>query len=310
MVRFGAKTVKWPFGRKDRAADAKAHPAPTNGAAAHRLTMLVSDASGFASFKAHTFSDVHEAATFVRTWYGKRLEKDNGIIAFWAMSEKPQATGAVSAAVEAIVMVRDADNRDVVYPFSFVDLNEAHAFVRFEMDRGVDPSLMQVYWAVPVQLEITAEGSVRIHPEVAPAVTREPVTQGHTSVEERTGTPPESDLVENLFTEIRVATAQDQVAVDDTSEDAITEPEAAQLLNVVENDVETGEDTVNDGLNGVRDDNLARNGKPARMPFAAATSDAAPRFDVQEELQKVLKVRRWDERETPFSGFNSPPGRF
>jgi hypothetical protein len=29
-----------------------------------------------------------------------------------------------------------------------------------------------------------------------------------------------------------------------------------------------------------------------------------------DEVSKILRRRRWEKRENPFEGFNSPPGRF
>jgi len=31
---------------------------------------------------------------------------------------------------------------------------------------------------------------------------------------------------------------------------------------------------------------------------------------IDESFAKVLEIKRWDVREEPFQGFNSPPGRF
>lgn len=31
---------------------------------------------------------------------------------------------------------------------------------------------------------------------------------------------------------------------------------------------------------------------------------------LDESFAKVLQIKRWDVREEPFTGFNSPPGRF
>ena len=33
-------------------------------------------------------------------------------------------------------------------------------------------------------------------------------------------------------------------------------------------------------------------------------------FDIAYEVERLLKKRRWEKREEPFRGFNSPPGRF
>jgi len=50
----------------------------------------------------------------------------------------------------------------------------------------------------------------------------------------------------------------------------------------------------------------------AREP-ATGTSPEAPEEDdtsVADEVGKILRRRRWEKRESPFEGCNSPPGRF
>jgi hypothetical protein len=263
--------------------------------------LLVSDASGFASFKAHSFVDAKGAADWAHTWYGARLEKDNGIIAFWAMTEQPQARPG-EAPVEAIVLVRDAKAADVIYPFSFVDLGEAQDFVRFEMGRGVDPNLIQVYWAVPVQVGLAASGAVRISPETAPEALRQTTGQA--------ASPARVPLTEWTVSKSAVKQGRSETASAPAKHDKISE-EAAE--SIIENTVTgTGGEEMRIGF-----DSKQAVGAPAPVAMATAGTQAdeaqrgaSPAFDVKEELQKVLKVRRWDERETPFSGFDSPPGRF
>jgi hypothetical protein len=411
-----------------------------------RLMILVSDASGFASFKSHRFSDAGTAAEFLSTWYGRRLDKDNGIIAFWAMTERPAAApGLDVAAIEAIVVVRDAGNDEVVYPFSFVDLGEALAFVRFELDRGVDPALIEVYWAVPVQMGVTGDGKVRIYPEEPPkgaagqpgapaetitcespaaeligwsepsdkddpmelmlmptrrwagpqnggflmskveeevieaaeAVTRDTFEKvevvevvaekiAFEKIEPAEEIASEGALVdvapaEDIEAEDAVAAAEESGAAlaveaparlegDHTEEGADTaeaveseaeQPKASVQVEEepisVEAGVEATEATQAPSLNGKAGG--AMNGRPGNgrssdelldlpqvpltvepkearepagfeFPAGRASLDSGRHVDAKEELQKVLKVRRWDEREGPFSGFDSPPGRF
>ena len=94
------------------------------------------------------------------------------MIAFWAITEKPvvQSQPGADTHIEAIVLVRHEAGSDIVYPFSFVDIGMALSFVQYEMGRGLDPNLVLLYWAVPVQLVITGEGDVTLSPATAPAI--------------------------------------------------------------------------------------------------------------------------------------------
>ena len=384
---------------------------------APRLTMLVADASGFASFKEHTFFDAGTAADFIKTWYGKRV--GHGVIAFWAMTVRPdiQPEPGVDTAVEAIVLVRDDAFEDVVYPFSFVDMDEANAFIRFEMQRGVDPNLIQVFWAVPVQLAVTADGGIRVFPDRAPDALREefrapppeftrrprakaaPVLEPERPLIAWSAATTEDDPIEALFRKVRPALLEpfeneapdsgpDESSIeitegagvgDETQEQRITEEltfadaggasedagaetavetpetdsavepdevvevlaaEEAEEDSAVEEAVEeavegddasatsgdsddawegAGEQSVEEGTTSFEDavapivNEILTAGEPAGTEFPAGRAYAraeTPTINSREELQKVLKVRRWDERSGPFSGFDSPPGRF
>ena len=50
----------------------------------------------------------------------------------------------------------------------------------------------------------------------------------------------------------------------------------------------------------------------AREPVASTGPEAPEEDDasVADEVGKILRRRRWEKRESPFEGFNSPPGRF
>jgi hypothetical protein len=321
MVRLG-KTVRWFGGKRGSRETAKPQDV-TVETVGPKLTMLVSDASGFASFKAHQFVDTASAANFVQTWYGERLEKDNGIIAFWTMTERPQAP----AEAEAIVLVRETGTEDVVYPFSFVEMAEAHSFVRFEMSRDVDPTLIQVYWAVPVKLAITTDGSVRISPDTAPARDHNsvPVVAEAISVDadevpaEADDVPSDATVVSSELIDWMAASSEND-PIENVLHKAPAAPKdvqprsgggavfGAETPSVVE------KPAVNDDQGGQEVQTIPTQATIAAVPAVPSTKvvkkGAAKGLDLQEELQKVLRVRRWDERATPFTGFDSPPGRF
>ncbi len=44
----------------------------------------------------------------------------------------------------------------------------------------------------------------------------------------------------------------------------------------------------------------------SQFPDKPSLSD----FDIAWEVERLLKNRRWEKREEPFSGFRSPPGKF
>lgn len=50
---------------------------------------------------------------------------------------------------------------------------------------------------------------------------------------------------------------------------------------------------------------------PAQTPPSAPVEDEdASGEDLIREVEKILRVKRWDKRDSPFRGFDSPPGRF
>ena len=204
---FGGRMVKWPF-RGNRPAIAELALADNPSAGNRRLMMLVSDASGLASFQLSVFSDSPPAVDFIRRSFGDRT--DTGLIAFWATSDRPDVQPQLGANtdIEAIVMVRHEAGSEVVYPFSFVDIGTALSFVRYEMGRGLDPHLVMVYWAVPVQLVIPSSGEVTLSPEMPPATfvepfeLPEPVESGRVQAKK-----PRSIVLEPAF----VSTADDPI---------------------------------------------------------------------------------------------------
>src|SRR5437867_10073060 len=96
-----------------------------------QLMVLVNDASGFACFKTHTFPNAEAATEFILYWF--RHDND-GYSAFWAMKEEPSCENPLAAALaEPLVIINDAQRTDVVYSFSFVDIESAQGFARDEV---------------------------------------------------------------------------------------------------------------------------------------------------------------------------------
>jgi hypothetical protein len=73
---------------------------------------------------------------------------------------------------EALVLVRDHRDPELVAPFSFMDMAAAFDFIHQEMRCGLDPSLVVLMWAVPAAVETTVFGDVRVIPDRAPEMER------------------------------------------------------------------------------------------------------------------------------------------
>ncbi|HSP54530.1 MAG TPA: hypothetical protein VLS25_02990 [Dehalococcoidia bacterium] len=102
-------------------------------------------------------------------WYPP--EHRDRLIAFWALPARPDDADDMPE-IEALVLVRDHRDVELVAPFSFVSMGDALAFVRDEMRHGLDPSLVVVLWAVPARVQTTVFGDVRVSPEHAPDTRR------------------------------------------------------------------------------------------------------------------------------------------
>ncbi len=357
---------KWPFRGSPPVKEIENNHTEEPVTGAPHLILLASDASGLASFQLTTFSQVEPAAEFVKRSFGTRT--DTGLVAFWASTSKPivKPEPGSDSTVEAIVLVRHEAGSDIVYPFSFLDIGMALSFVQYEMGRGLDPSLVLVYWAVPIQLVIGVEGTVRLSPGTAPEISEEPLDTPHfteptrlervaaktlrSAVSEPVFVSTQDDPIEALFD----AAGQDAAAVeedthDDESGNNLNQTEfdeqagggdeaaGQSALETVADDViadetsaETEEPVVIDeaptaGMNGATSfipatqepitaigrDFIGRS-EPAGREFPAGKAFGMNRmrFDVGNQVDNVLRVRRWEEHTTPFTGFNSPPGRF
>jgi hypothetical protein len=66
-----------------------------------------------------------------------------------------------------MVLIRSADASDTVYVVSFVDLESADAFARFEAKRGMNLGFFLIYWAEIVTIE-AGEHGVQLTPEAPP----------------------------------------------------------------------------------------------------------------------------------------------
>jgi hypothetical protein len=396
--------MKWPFGGNG-AAVAELEPEPEIEIiddSKPRLMMLAADASGLASFKLLTFPTAETAIEFIQRSFGDR--SDTGLIAFWAMTEKPIVSPQPGAdtALEVMVMVRDDIRNDVVYPFSFTDMSTAQGFVQHELERGLDPNHVLLYWAVPVQLGISANGEVGLFPKAAPTevdqetheVVHAQAADDEVALEvpggflqslsvsvavEEPFVSTEDDPIEAIFVSAEEPIAEPVTAVAETVEDEIEEfagggdeTSVEETIEVIAEEVEIAaeqteeefdidvglddevqevevedveeeirgeqmiEESIVDDMKETDDDTagiletaeaIAETLEPvaaiatepwvsdgpigAEFPAGRAYAKSETEFtDVSDQLQRVLKVRRWEETTEPFRGFQSPPGRF
>jgi len=133
------------------------------------LLVLVPDISGMSSFRLHRFTEAGAGAAFIHERV--RPEVRQGIHAFWALPARPNAESEHpgSPPGEALVLIRTRENSGVVYVVSFVDIESAQSFARFEARRGLHPQLIMIYWAVIVNIRQELEG-VTIFPSCPPAL--------------------------------------------------------------------------------------------------------------------------------------------
>src|SRR6266540_6328351 len=131
------------------------------------LVVLIPDVAGVSSFRKYGFSDAAAATKFILSLSRPQRERAH---AFWALQEEP--TGVIDGddtAGEATVLIRTAEGSDLVYVVSFVDIESAQSFARFEVKRGMHLGSILVYWASMVNVVLDDDG-VQLIPEFPPVV--------------------------------------------------------------------------------------------------------------------------------------------
>jgi hypothetical protein len=118
------------------------------------LLVLVPEVPGAPTFQINRFRVHDDATAFVRTVSPELLSSAH---IFWAMHEGPPP-GIDPAGGEALVLIRAAADRDSVHVVSFVDLESAESFARFEVKRGLDLAFVMIYWAAFCQMVETPFG--------------------------------------------------------------------------------------------------------------------------------------------------------
>lgn len=127
-----------------------------------RLAVLVPDTNGISSF---CITQLPDAATAAEHIGALRTDIRQETHAFWAMHERPIVDDDTH--VEALVLIRAQAGSDLVYVVSFLDIESAFSFTRFEVRRGLHLGNVMIYWAAFAQLREEFDG-VSISPEFAP----------------------------------------------------------------------------------------------------------------------------------------------
>ncbi|MEK7248416.1 MAG: hypothetical protein AAB092_08095 [Chloroflexota bacterium] len=127
-----------------------------------QLAVLVPDIAGISSFRLRTLPDSPSAAEHIGSLKADVRQETH---AFWALHDKPIVDE--STHVEALVLIRAQTDSDLVYVVSFLDIESALSFTRFEVRRGLYLGNVMIYWAAFAQLREELEG-ISVTPEFAP----------------------------------------------------------------------------------------------------------------------------------------------
>ena len=193
----------------EAAAVAVAEVVGTPVATGPQLGVLIPDTAGISSFRLTLQTDVASAEAQIGAL---TANVRRGTHAFWAMHERPAVDDSMH--VEAIVLIRTKPDSDIVYVVSFLDIESALSFTRFELRRGLHIRNVMIYWAAFTQVREELEG-VSIIPAVAPPTVADvalfspdhrlapadlPAPQASVAIAE-----PEPDTAGNVESEARAA---------------------------------------------------------------------------------------------------------
>jgi hypothetical protein len=359
------------------------------------LVLLIPNVAGVGAFRLVAFPDAQSAAEYIDSSVLPQVR--SGLTAFWALHREPPPKTPQGSG-EALVLIRSAAGSDVVYVVSFVDLESAESFARFEVKRGLDIGLVMIYWAALITVHEGADGISLTPAEPPTCAAFQPeatqVAQGITPVQPDAEKPTaslalveeaqEGSPVEVLEETGRALSVGAEAAGNGDTPviEEVTEPEATQAgaseagesfaeAGVVPAAGEEKEDALDAGevLAAatkilVGDEELVGEGAPAgeavgeavsekesfglpaaveRVAEAAGNGAEAPAMteeqaaeqetgrqaaakahgqgqppgeeqleedEIAKAVQRLLKYRRWEKKDTPFRGFDSPPGRF
>ncbi len=133
------------------------------------LGVLVPDSGGISSFLLTMHPDTASAEQQIGEL---RADVRRGTHAFWAMHDRPAPDENLH--VEAIVLIRAKPDSNVVYVVSFLDLESALSFTRFELRRGLHIRNVMIYWAAFTQVREELEGVSIVTTTPPPTVAEAP----------------------------------------------------------------------------------------------------------------------------------------
>lgn len=122
--------------------------------------LLPPDAAGIAAYQLSKFPSPKAAEFFIDSSLRGKMPETSDM--FWALNWEPKGV----AGAEPLVLIRNGEN--VVYPFSFSDVESAFQFVRREIQRGLQIFPVMIYWAVPARAETDFWGRSTVVPPEAP----------------------------------------------------------------------------------------------------------------------------------------------
>lgn len=128
------------------------------------VLVLVPEVAGAPTFAVNSFASADDAIAFIKA--SVPLELLPSVHIFWAMHEGPPPDVGPTGG-EALVLIRAGDGREAVHVVSFVDLESAESFARFEVKRGLDVGFVIIYWAAFAQVIETPFG-LRLDPPGPP----------------------------------------------------------------------------------------------------------------------------------------------
>lgn len=127
-----------------------------------QLAVLIPDIAGISSFRLRILPTAAAAEEHIASL---RADVRQGTHAFWALHDKPIVNDTMH--VESLVLIRADTGSDLVYVVSFLDLESALSFTRFEVRRGLHLGNVMIYWAAFATVREELSG-VSIRPIVAP----------------------------------------------------------------------------------------------------------------------------------------------
>src|SRR5438034_3165329 len=219
MVRLGALLRR--SRNKDAEPEAQAPVGPTIDTPP--LVVMIPDVAGVSSFRLYTFTDAQAASRFILSLSRPQRERAH---AFWALQAEPaDPIETEDNAGEAMVLIRSEEGSDLVYVVSFVDIESAQSFARFEVKRGMHLGLILIYWASMVNVVLT-DDKVQLIPERPPRVAaRLPVSPASPGTSYRVA-DAETEFDDRLAME--EGQAEEQRPAAETAERARLEAEAEE----------------------------------------------------------------------------------